>query len=295
MAKIDWNEFEATYGWAKAVLTSNSELKRLAERAVKEGWTSARFIAGVRGTKWYRSRPESAREAIVLQKTDPGEYNRRLSSMKYHIQNLYKQMAGGAKMQSKWLQTAATQALMMGWTDEELRYTIGRATGYGRLLASDQLGGEAGQIEDFIRKSAADYGIKVSDSWIAGRLKAAMMDHTDQDGILENIKHMSKAQYRLFSDDIDRGVTIREIAEPYIDSMARILEVNPQQVDLFDPHIRNALTKWDTDKGKPVPKTIGDFENDLRQDPRWMKTRNAEEQIMGIGRNLLAKFGLVMD
>ncbi len=83
-----------------------------------------------------------------------------------------------------------------------------------------------------------------------------------------------------------------DIAQPYIESMGRLLEVNPQDIDLNDPKIRQALSARNKD-GQVGPKTVWEFENDLRKDPRWMQTNNARESMMSTGREVLSLMGLV--
>lgn len=286
-------EMAANYGWSLALLNSNAELKKLFNQAVKETWSPARFVAGVRNTKWYRTTSESARQALTLQKMDPAEWSRRLQQMTAHIRTLYGQMSGGQKMSPNWLRSATSQAVMFGWTDEELRRHIAADTGYRTLMGQDKLGGEAGQAEDAIRKTLADYGVRVSDNWIAGRVRSMMIGTDSIESVQDYIRKYARGQYRAFADQIDQGLTVRDLAEPYMQSMAKVLEVNPASLSVFDKTIQKALTGYDPDSGKPTTVPIWQFENDLRKDPRWAKTQNAQDSLMQTGHALLQQFGLV--
>ena len=82
------------------------------------------------------------------------------------------------------------------------------------------------------------------------------------------------------------------IAAPYRQSMGAVLEVNPESVDLFDPTIRGALSSKTKD-GTPAIKSIWQFERELKDDPRWMRTDNAQDQAMGVGRQVLSDFGVL--
>jgi len=290
--RIDMEELAASYGWSYAVLQSNPELRRIFQRAVKESWTAPRFVAAIRNTKWYRTHGESARQALILQKTDPAEWNRRVKQMRYHIRAVYGEIAGGMRLNPRFLDKAAVQAVMFGWTEEEVRFHVARATDYGRLMNQGRLGGQAGQLEQFIRRALGEYGVKASNRWIATRIKNSMMGLDSQEAILETIKRWAKAQYRAFADDIDRGMTVQDIAEPYRQSMARLLELNPESVDLNDSMIRRALTATDQN-GKPVAMPLWEFENKVREDPRWVRTKNAQDTFMSVGRSILTQMGLV--
>lgn len=290
---IDMEEMAANYGWSMAVLQSNPELKKAFAQAVANDWSPQRFVAAVRNTKWYRTTSASARQAMLLQKTDPAEWKRRLQQMSGHIRTLYGQMSGGQKLSANWLKSATSQAVMFGWTDEELQRHIAADTGYRTLMAQHKLGGQAGQAEDQIRKSLGDYGIKVSEKWIAGRVRAMMMGQDSIESIQDYIRKYAKAQYRAYAPEIDQGLTVRDLAEPYMQSMAKVLEINPASLDIFDKKIQSALTAYDADSGKPTTKPLWQFENELRSDPRWNKTQNAQDSLMAVGHSVLQQMGLV--
>lgn len=48
---------------------------------------------------------------------------------------------------------------------------------------------------------------------------------------------------------------VADLASPYMQSMGNILEVNPGELDLFNPTIRKALQATD-DKGQPTSKPL---------------------------------------
>ena len=83
-----------------------------------------------------------------------------------------------------------------------------------------------------------------------------------------------------------------DIADPYRQSMASLLELNPEAVGLDDRMVRGALASKDKD-GNPAMKSLWEFENDVRQDKRWLKTSNAQDSAMSVTRKILSDFGLV--
>jgi hypothetical protein len=87
-------------------------------------------------------------------------------------------------------------------------------------------------------------------------------------------------------------MTVAEIANPYIRSMATLLELNDADIDLFDPTIRAALTGR-TQDGTPAVKPIWQFENEVRSDSRWLNTNNARDSLDGVGNSILKMWGLV--
>jgi hypothetical protein len=74
--------------------------------------------------------------------------------------------------------------------------------------------------------------------------------------------------------------------------MSRILEIDPGTIGLNDRTIKQALTGLNPE-GKPMTTPLWQFEQELRQDPRWNYTNNAQEDLMGTARQILKNFGLV--
>ena len=61
---------------------------------------------------------------------------------------------------------------------------------------------------------------------------------------------------------------------------------------LNDPSIAKALNYRDPKTGQPTPMTISQFEAALKNDPRWMRTKNARDSMMNGTRQILADWGL---
>jgi hypothetical protein len=57
----------------------------------------------------------------------------------------------------------------------------------------------------------------------------------------------AKAAFPQFANQIDAGMTVRDIADPYISTYAQTLEVPETQVTLKDPAIKKALAQTGQD------------------------------------------------
>jgi hypothetical protein len=85
---------------------------------------------------------------------------------------------------------------------------------------------------------------------------------------------------------MDSGNDLTEIYQPYRQSMAAILEIPFDKIDLSDPTLTNAIT----DKGNM---TLFDFKKSLRKDPRWQYTDNARETVSTGLTQVLKDFGFM--
>lgn len=155
----------------------------------------------------------------------------------------------------------------------------------------DFAAGEAANTINELKTKAAEYGILYGSDWYNQSTRKILTGEIDQDTIDQQIRDLAKSQFPTLSAQIDEGYTVKQIASPYIQSMAAILEIDPTTIGLQDLSIKQALTGIDMD-GKPTTKPLWMFEQDLRKDPRWNYTKNAQEATMGVARKVLQDFGL---
>ena len=85
---------------------------------------------------------------------------------------------------------------------------------------------------------------------------------------------------------------MQDIAQPYIQTLAKELELPATSLNMQDPTIKTAMNGLNKD-GKPTGKNLLDFESQLRNDPRWAKTKNAQDATMNAGFNVLQSMGLI--
>jgi len=292
---IDQNEMAANYGWSLAVLRSAPELSKLFDKAVQGTYSQARFVAELRNTAWYKTRSESVRQATVLQKADPAEYNRRVQRAKQAVADQYHAMTGRAMTDG----TAAAlgkQAFLFGFNDAEIRDMVGNTAKSQTLMTKGGLGGTLGEAERVLRQAADDYGLDFSDAYIAGKLNDIARQKTDTTSVVGNFKNWAKSKYTAFADQIDQGETIKDIAEPYRQMMSKTFEVSDKSIQITDKQIQKALMYRPTvgkKVGPPTPMTLSQFEVDLKNDPRWDRTKGAQDQTMAVGRKVLQDMGLL--
>ena len=85
-----------------------------------------------------------------------------------------------------------------------------------------------------------------------------------------------------------------QIAAPYLATQAKLWEVDPNKIDLFDPTLRNALqsTAVQGQDAAPSQLPLYDFEKQLRSNAKWLSTNNARESMAATADQVLADMGL---
>ena len=113
----------------------------------------------------------------------------------------------------------------------------------------------------------------------------------DTDGVRNWMIANASSRYPSLADRLKGGETVAQIADPYVQSQAKILELNPNTIPLTDKLVQSALSGTDA-QGKPATKSVWQFEQDLRNDPRYMKTQQAQDASMGMAHQVLQDWGI---
>jgi len=285
--KLSPEELAASYGWAYGFLNSNSQLKGLFGEAVAESWSPDKFQAKLRDTKWWKENSDTMRQAQMEKSTDPATYNAKVSAAKVQIVQLAGEM--GAAIPSGKLNKIAEQVIKTGMDEAMLRNTLG---GYITFQGNGStLNGEAGQYEHTIREFAYQNGVTLdkqtvkNQAQLVGRKVATAQDFKSQ------IVNQAISTYPGYKTQLEAGITMMDIASPYIQQMAEDLEIPHTQINLSDPAIKRALNGVDQ-QGKPVGMDTVTFQQQLRSDPRWARTAKAQTSVMQTGLKVLQDMGL---
>lgn len=285
MPTIDDQLLAQQFGFAHAVLQSDPELANLFKQAVAETWTPDRFTASVRSTKWFQTHAESWRNAQILKAADPASYANQVGQIKSYMGMIAGEM--GLNIAGV-VNTYAETAFQYGWDQNQIRQNLSKFA----KTTDGQLWGQIGQVANELRQRAFDQGITLADSVIQKYATQVAGGYATADDYITKINEMAASAFPHLSDRIRAGETVADIASPYRQTMAGLLEMNPDGVGLNDPMIKQALSSKDKE-GKPVLKTLWEFEGQVRQDARWRKTKNAQDAAMQTTRKVLADWGLV--
>lgn len=278
-------ELAAQYGYAIAFLRSDDELFNLFQRATRNTWSIQKFQAELMDTKWFKTHSASWRQAQALKFSDRAEWGNRMHKM---VQQIEAQASlNSAVMSRKMMRNMAENALMFGWTDDQINDHMSK---FVRASEGGHFGGELAAVEDMIRSTAYRNGVKVSQKAMRHWMRMIVRGQMTQEDYVNHVRAHAARTFKAFGQEINAGVDLMDAASPYIQSAQEILELAPGKVDLFEPRIRQALTHKN-DEGKTAPLGLAEFEERLRKDPRWRKTQNATETVMDAAYNVAKMMG----
>lgn len=279
-------DFAAEYGTQAALVNSNPELQALFNLAVAEKWDTNKFQAAFQNSMWFKSNGPTWRLAETARLSDPGAWNSSLTGIKDKIAQTARDM--GFELNPADIDKLSNDTLFLSWgkgIDEALLKQHVAAT--GRITGT---GGEAATTIQKLKEQATNMGLQYGDEWFANAAQGTLSGQSNMAYYDKIIKDDAKSKYGAFAAQIDAGQTVTSIASPYVQSMARILELPPTDIDLNDPTISQALMGFD-EQNKPVAKPVWAFERELKQDDRYFKTNTAVKDMTGLASEIARQFG----
>jgi hypothetical protein len=284
-AKLSPEELAAEYGFAYSFLNSIPELKTLFGKYVNENWSKDKFMAEVRNTKWWQENSQTQRQIQQMKKTDPATYQAQLGATRVQVQQMAAEI--GASIPPAKLGKIAQQALETGASEDILRNTLGKYVTFQK----GTLRGEAGAYSNSIKKFAYEQGVTLDNQAVKNQAALISRKLATESDFQNQIVQQAVSAYPGYKDQLEAGQTMMDIAQPYIQTMAQELDINPESITLNDPLVKQALNGVDA-KGRPMGMDQTAFLGRLRNDPRWGQTKDTQDKVMNVGLNVLKSMGL---
>lgn len=193
----------------------------------------------------------------------------------------------GARMTDQELRDLAVRKRRMGLSDAQVGNILTEYTS----AVDGVYAGAAGQVQTGLREWGRRNGIDLSQTMIDQYVRQIQAGDTTEDDVLMDLRRTYLAgAYPGWSDKINAGQDIYDIAAPYRSLIANGLEESEDNITLDDPLIKKIFQAVGPD-GKPRIVPMYEAEQMMRLDPRWDLTNNAYDVYSRVGENLLRTFG----
>lgn len=284
-------------GWTNAHVDSNTGQVVAGKHTPGVEWDASRIALQIANTNWFKTHDEQQRTAENARLSDPAGWAR-------HVQNvaasLTKQAQSlGADLSGVDVNGLADQLLRDNWDwigsspDGAIPDSIINAH-LVPLIHANQSGGfsgAAGTNASAIRQLAEQYGVKMSDQWYVSMVRGLQDGSVTETDIRNQLVNTSKSAWGALAGNINDHTSVQDLASSYIQTMASTLELDPSQVTLDSPEIKQALSYIDPSNGQPRQKSLWEFEQSLRNDPRWENTKQGQRELSNAGVQWLKDFG----
>jgi hypothetical protein len=289
------------------------QLGKLLLKAVEKGLTEKQFLDEAMLTDWWQSNAGSVRERIIdlnkykelqkkgldVSKSDFGMYQ---TSKMRQVKDRAKTLAGVT------LDDVTAQKIVEdiynGFLDNDplaidrliIPYVSKSTNLYGKGAVTG-FGGEALQVQQSLASIAKANGLSLADvlpklgAAAAGQdaeqttIQEILSGNIDLNTVLANARQIAaQGQPEYVRKLLGSGYNLEDIYAPYKQTMASVLEISPDQIDLNDNSLRMAINE----KGDM---NIYDYKKALRQDSRWQYTGQAKESVATAALGVLRDFG----
>jgi hypothetical protein len=242
------------------------------------------------GISWFE-RYNSDQELARMQQADPrtrDDFNRSLELRRERVRAIATQY--GVALNDTVIDSLALAARLDQLTDTEIQTRI---TPYleTAVAAGEDLTGRAADSERELLQWSQRNGLKLTGQMLSRYVSAVARGDQSIDDAKDDLRRTYLiGQYPGWSDRIEQGFDPADIAEPYRERMAALLEMDEMEIDLNDNLLQRGMQSVGAD-GKPRVMPMYEFEQEIRKDPRWEYTDNAYDVYSRVGTNLLRTFG----
>jgi hypothetical protein len=172
---------------------------------------------------------------------------------------------------------------------------------YEQVFAKDDAG-------NYVNPTALERTKKSADYISTQNIAKAFFNTNPADSDIENVltgkilstdyerqqREFAKTRYGHLSNLLDQGMTLESIASAYKSTASRLLELNPNAIDMSTGAFEQAVTFGE--EGKKRLMTNSEWEKLLRTDPQygWEKTNNAKDEARSLSANIAQAFGRIL-
>lgn len=243
-------------------------------------------VVRLQSQPWMQKYKKSAIADMDFEARFPDLYNQDVNARVEAIRD--QAAAFGATMTDEQLRDFAVQSRRMNMNESEVNNALTEYIAFD----SGNIKGSARTVQNDIRSWAMRNGVDLTDNMVNNYTKNIIAGNTTQDDVLQDLRNTYLAgAFPAWADRIQAGMDPADIAEPYKARMARLLEVDPEQIDLNDTLLQRAMQGVGPD-GKPAVVPLYEFDRQIRKDDRWQYTQNAMDTYAKAGTGILKMFGL---
>ena len=241
--------------------------------------------------EWYKSQEGLTRFAASLDATD---FYKEISQSKQlkTIQSL----VGTLGFEGSDFTKFVSDSINFGYQGEVLKQKV-----YEQVFAKDDAG-------NYINPTALERTKKSADYISTQNIAKAFFNTNPAESDIEKVltgqmltadyerqqREFAKTRYGHLSNLLDQGMTLESIASAYKTTAARLLELNPNAIDMSTGAFEQAVTFGE--EGKKRLMTNSEWEKLLRTDPQygWEKTNNAKDEARALSANIAQAFGRIL-
>ncbi len=306
-------QLQATFGIAAGLLSDprfGAELTSVLTGIIRDKVTDPTLmLARLQETDWFQ-RHTSQWQAIEKDRLakDPALWEAAVRERAEVVREQF--AAAGAEIDDATATKYATQLIYgSGWEGESfeiydenwLRETVASAIDFDKtktvngVLVAD-LRGQAATKAQELYALAHEYGLESSmtdkafSDWFKRTLRGALDGSLTDDQLDDELVEQASSRFPGLAPALQRGMSLRTAANPYLRAISDTLEIDVDQVDLNDNLVQQILNGTGVD-GDFKPMNLYQAKLAARKDDRWKYTETARREYTDMASRILADFG----
>jgi hypothetical protein len=283
------------FGGLWDVYNENPDVKKVIDRAVKEGWFNdeTKLTASLQSTNWYRTTEQSARQYAIRLSSDPATVEDEITT---EVENLRaSSLATGLTIDDGTLRRIATNKIKFGWSPQQTTNAIG-----SEVVALAQVGGaqgvsdlRQGSVGRNLRETARLYAQKPADADLDTWVADIMTGRKTETQWTDFMRNSAKTQFRSLTPALDRGDTVEDATYAYKQQALQTLggTIDPSQIDWTQDKWNKALNFKDPKTNENRQMDLWEWNKYLRTLPEWQETDQAKQAYRNVAYSLAQGFG----
>lgn len=309
--KLDKDALAAKFGIAASIINDDVSLQEaLNEIITKKIVDKDLQMAILKKSKWFQTHTDDWRKWNFYKNTNPATYKADLQANAAAMAKAY--FKAGIKIDADTAIKLAEQAMQKSATvngqivnynqdyfskvmAESIDFSKKKTVG-GKVVYD--FGGQIEKVAATLYQTAWDYGFpatvsnKAFSSWLESNVKGLVAGTVNEEDIDNQLQSQAKSMFPGLTDQLNRGMTLREAADPWLTAIAREWDEDPRFMDLNDDTLYKALNFQD-EKGNIAPMNLYQAKTLARKSPKWQYTEKAKEEYTNIGQKILQDFGFL--
>jgi hypothetical protein len=287
-------------------------LTKILDRYVKENWTESKLRKAIREDVWFRKNSAVIKQRYVqlynyqdlvdtgqIDPQVPGntQFEQDIAKLERQVADKARTMGSSIASDPDQIKTVARKMYLTNqgiddpMTTDFIAAAIRPITSTLGGVATQTYSGQALKDYQAIQDIARSNGFRVKDIIPGGFNERQVLEgiatgRLDANRIAQDTRILAQqGQPQYVRDLLSQGYNLDQVFAPYRQTMANLLEINADEIDLNDSTLRSAIS----DKGDM---NIYDFKKTLKKDNRWQYTENAKQEVSDATLKILRDFGL---
>jgi hypothetical protein len=315
-ARAQVGTIQRQYGISKKILDENPDLQAVLDKVFADlargvEYEEADIALMLQETNWFKRHSDNW---MKIQRDraskDPRVWDAIVGNRAEQVKKTY--LAAGAEIDDATARKYAEQLIYgSGWDGEEfeiyddkwLADQLGSAIDFDKKKVVNgvemyDLRGNAETQAENLYKMADSYGLSTSmsnrafTSWFEKSLKGVLDGDIAEADLDDELVDQAMSRFPGLSSQLQRGMTLRDAADPYMRTISDILEVSPDSLTFDDDLVQRVLNGASTD-GSFKPMSLYEARVAARRDPRWQYTSGAKNEYTNIANMILRDFGFL--